>query len=175
MAVRLRTYRQTDAAALAAAARESSPEMLPWMPWCRPDFSAAEAHSWIQRKLADWRARREYNFRIVDDDQLLGTCSINQLHPFYPIANIGYWVRTSATGRGVATAAVREVIAFAKEHTELLRLEIVVAVGNTASVRVAEKVGASLDGRLRSRLVLHGVAHDAFLYSVVIDRPRRDA
>jgi RimJ/RimL family protein N-acetyltransferase len=139
------------------------------MPWCRSDFSDAEASSWIRQKLADWRARREFNFAIVGDGRrFLGTCSLNQFHGYYPFANIGYWVRTSATGRGVATAAVRQIVDFAKRETELLRLEVVVAVGNAASARVAEKVGAHLEGRLRSRLVLHGVPHDADLYSIVL-------
>ena len=38
-------------------------------------------------------------------------------------ANVGYWVRTGQTGRGIATAAVRLVARFAFEELGLLRLE----------------------------------------------------
>src|SRR5688572_3315238 len=148
MSVRLRPYKETDAASLAAAARESVAEVRPWMPWCHAEFSEPEAHSWIRRKLDDWRLRREYNFCVVDEAGLfLGTCSINQIHASYPLANIGYWVRTGATGRGIATSAVQQVVSFASRATELLRLEILVATGNAASARVAQKAGGQLEGR----------------------------
>jgi hypothetical protein len=46
----------------------------------------------------------------------------------------------------------------------LSRLEIVVALGNLASRRVAEKVGAVLEGTLQRRLLLHGAARDATMF-----------
>jgi len=53
------------------------------------------------------------------------------------------------------------------EHTDLTRLEIIVAAGNLASQRVAEKAGATREGTLRSRLILHGACLDAAVYSFV--------
>jgi RimJ/RimL family protein N-acetyltransferase len=82
-------------------------------------------------------------------------------------ANLGYWVRSSAAGRGVAPAAVRQVAAYAFRETDLNRLEIVIAVGNSRSQRVAEKVGATREGVLRSRLVLPSGPSDAVMYSLV--------
>jgi ribosomal-protein-serine acetyltransferase len=75
-------------------------------------------------------------------------------------------VRTSATGRGVASEAVRQVADFAFRNTELVRLEIVCAVGNRRSQRVAERAGAVREGVLRDRLLLHGEAVDAIMYSL---------
>ena len=82
-------------------------------------------------------------------------------------ANLGYWVRTSATGRGVATAAVRLAAHFGFESLDLIRIEIVMAVANLASRRVAEKAGATLEGTLRECLYLDGNAHDAYLFSLI--------
>jgi RimJ/RimL family protein N-acetyltransferase len=48
-----------------------------------------------------------------------------------------------------------------------LRVEIVAAVGNLASQRVAEKVGAIREGCARNRCRAAGVQHDAFVYSVI--------
>ena len=53
----------------------------------------------------------------------------------------------------------------------LIRLEIVVAVGNLASHRVAEKVGAVSEGTLRRRILLHGAARDATMFSLTRDIP----
>src|SRR5438132_390407 len=83
-----------------------------------------------------------------------GGCGINQRIRKDRMANLGYWVRTSATRRGIATAAVRLATEYAFEHTDLLRLEIVVAITNIASRRVAEKVGAVREGIAHDRIFL---------------------
>jgi RimJ/RimL family protein N-acetyltransferase len=46
-------------------------------------------------------------------------------------------------------------------------VEIVMSVDNTASRRAAEKAGARLEGMLHNRIYLHGIAHDAFMFSLV--------
>jgi len=89
---------------------------------------------------------------------------INRIHRF---GNLGYWVRTSATRRGVATEAVRQAVAFAFRNTDLVRLEIVSAVGNGPSQRVAERAGAVREGVLRHRLLLRGEPVHAVMYSLV--------
>jgi len=43
----------------------------------------------------------------------------------------------------------------------------VIAVGNSRSQRVAEKIGATREGVLRSRLVLPSGPSDAVMYSLV--------
>jgi hypothetical protein len=82
------------------------------------------------------------------------------------LANLGYWVRTSATGHGVATRAARLVAQFGIEKIGLLRVEIVVAIGNIASMRVAEKAGAKREGILRNRLVGRDKVLDAVMHSL---------
>ena len=83
------------------------------------------------------------------------------------MANLGYWVRTSATRRGVATRAVRELAGFAFRETDLVRLEIVVAIDNRASLRVAEKSGAIREGTANQRVRLHGRSQDAVVFAIL--------
>jgi RimJ/RimL family protein N-acetyltransferase len=53
------------------------------------------------------------------------------------------------------------------QETDLMRLEIVCAVGNVRSQRVAEKVGALREGVLRNRLLLPSGPSDAVMFSLV--------
>ena len=113
----------------------------------------------------------EYTFAIVGDDgRFLGGCGINQINRIHKFGNLGYWVRTSATGRGVASEAVRQAAGFAFRNTDLVRLEIVCAVGNERGQRVAGRAGAVREGVLRRRLLLHGEPVDAVMYSLVRER-----
>ena len=60
-----------------------------------------------------------------------------------------------------------ELVRWAFENTNLNRVEIVASTMNFASLRVAEKAGAVREGVLRRRLLLHGVTHDAMVFSFV--------
>jgi RimJ/RimL family protein N-acetyltransferase len=166
--VRLRPFASGDAPAFHAAAVESVAEVHPWLAWCRPGYTLEDAERWVASRLEVTAEEREYCFVIVDpDDRLLGAIDLNQINREHRMANVGYWVRTSAAGCGVAPEAVRQIAGFAFTRTELARLEILCAVGNVRSQRVAEKAGAVREGILRDRLFVHGRSEDAVVFSIV--------
>jgi ribosomal-protein-serine acetyltransferase len=168
---RLRPYEPTDAGALLEAARESIADVYPWLEWCHPDYSLAEAEGWTRSRAELWSRDEQYDFAVLGvDGRFLGGCGLNQINRIHRFANLGYWIRSSAAGRGVATEAVHQIRDFAFRNTDLVRLEIVCAVGNERSQRVAARAGAMREGVLRDRLLLHGRPADAVLYSLV--RPR---
>ena len=165
--VHIRRYQPTDVSDVFEAVRESLTELQPWMPWSHPAYSIHESRSWLQTQIAAFDQRTAFEFAMIDDDgRYLGACGLNQLDHSNRRANLGYWVRTSATNRGVATRAVGVLRDWAFAHTELIRLELVIAVDNLASCRVAEKAGAVREGTLKNRLLLHSVAHDAAIFSL---------
>lgn len=65
-------------------------------------------------------------------------------------AELGYIVAPWARGRGVATEAVRQLTRWAFDDLGLLRLQLLISVGNEASKRVAAKAGYRFEGVLRS-------------------------
>ncbi|MET0552927.1 MAG: GNAT family N-acetyltransferase [Vicinamibacteria bacterium] len=168
MICRLRPYAPDDADALWEAVRESVEAASPWLSWCDAHYALADAVQWIRSRTVLAAEGREHAFAIVDDaGRFLGGCAVNRIDRLNRLANVGYWVRTSATGQGVATEAVRQLADFAFRSTDLVRLEIVCAVGNERSQRVAARAGALREGLLRQRLVLSGASVDAVLYSLV--------
>ncbi len=166
--ISIRPYRVEDAPAVHAAAMSSVAEIQPFGPWCHPGLTLEDVHAWIERQVQAFESLRAFELAIVGNDgEYLGGCGLNEIDQANRRANLGYWVRTSATRRGVATAAIRELVRWAFENTDLIRLEVVVSTRNVASLRVAEKAGAVREAILRSRLLLHGVAQDAVLFAFV--------
>jgi RimJ/RimL family protein N-acetyltransferase len=166
--VSIRPYRLDDAAALHEAGLESVAEVAPFMPWCRSDLTVEETRGWVDAQVHAFGARRAFEFVIESaDGVLLGGCGLNQIDDVNRRANLGYWVRSSATRHGVATAAVRQIVRWGFRNTNLDRIEVVVSTRNTASLRTAEKAGAIREGVLRKRLMLYGESHDAVVFSVV--------
>ena len=142
-------------------------ELSPWMPWCHPQYSREEAEAWIKVTIEGHRRRTMYDFAIWADGDFAGACGLNKIDALDRVANVGYWIRTSKTRQGIATVAVSRLLQWGFINTQLNRLEIVAAVNNLPSQRVAEKVGAIREGILRKRLMVHDQPQDAFLYSVI--------
>ncbi len=165
----LRPYRKADAARLYEAACQSTAEVFPWLPWCHPDYSLDESRSYIQGTIQAWRDDTLFEFTMNDptDGSFIGGCGLSDINRVNRTANLGYWVRTGWTGRGVATAATLLLAEFGIKRASLTRIEVLAATGNRASQRVAEKAGATREGILRNRLLLHGKLHDAVLYSLI--------
>jgi RimJ/RimL family protein N-acetyltransferase len=167
--VLLRIPRPSDAEALCSAALESVDEVGGWLPWCHAAYSRADADAWISACLHAWQREESYPFFIFDRDgsTLVGGCALNEIDRPRLRANLGYWIRSSRMGLGLATAASRLAVRFALETLAMQRVEIVAAVENLASQRVAAKLGAVREGLLRNRLRIRDKPHDAYGYSLI--------
>jgi ribosomal-protein-serine acetyltransferase len=163
----LRPFRLEDAAQLYCAVHESLKELKPWMSWAIDGYTELTAREYITIARARWEEHSFYAFAILRAGELLGACTLSSIHPLYRFCNLGYWVRTSCHGQGIAGQAAQLAARFAFEQLGLIRMEIVIAVGNLASLRVAEKIGAHEEGILLNRIVVGKSIYDAHMYSLV--------
>ncbi|HHQ4449237.1 TPA: GNAT family N-acetyltransferase [Aeromonas hydrophila] len=165
----IRPFEPGDADEFVCAAHESIETVGSWMSWCTPSFNREQALAWFAACDQDRKAGRAYDMGLfcAATDQLLGGAGINQLSPHHRYGNIGYWVRQSHQGQGIARQAVALLRDFGFERLGLFRLEIVMGVGNTASEAVAIAAGATFECRARNRIFLHGQPIDALIYSLV--------
>jgi RimJ/RimL family protein N-acetyltransferase len=159
----------TDLEITLEAIRESMPELFPWMPWAHDNYTRGEVRDWIKRSNDSWKNGSAREFAIFDtvDGTYLGGCGLNHIDYENRMANLGYWVRTSRAGSGVAATVARLLADFCFRELSLTRLEILVAVENLRSQRVAAKVGALREGVLRKRFVVRGTALDCVMFSLV--------
>jgi ribosomal-protein-serine acetyltransferase len=141
------------------------------MTWCRPDYSMEDSRAFILKSAQDWDCDLAYSFAVLDerDGAFLGSVGLSQVNRSHRFANLGYWVRASRVGSGIATKITRLAANFALQKLGLNRVEILVPNGNIASQRVAQKAGAKFEGILRHRLILHNQTTDAVLYSIVAE------
>jgi RimJ/RimL family protein N-acetyltransferase len=163
----LRPFHLTDAAQLYCAVKESLQELKPWMSWATDTYNEFSAQEYITVARARWSEGTFYAFAITQGNEILGACTLSSLHSIYHFCNLGYWVRTSRHGRGIAGRAAKLAARFAFEQLGIIRVEIVVALKNRASIRVAEKIGAHDEGILLNRMVIGKSIYDAHMYSLL--------
>lgn len=163
----LRPFRLSDASQLYCAVHESLKELKPWMSWASDGYTELSAREYITIARARWEEHTFYAFAITRREELLGACTLSSIHPIYHFCNLGYWVRTSSHGQGIAGRAAKLVARFAFEQLGLIRVEIVIGLGNHASLRVAEKIGAHDEGILLNRMVVGRSIYDARMFSLL--------
>ncbi len=173
--LKVRRYSLNDDQILFEAARESVNEVYEFLPWCHPKYAIEDSRSWLCTIESSWADRQSWAFAITDktSGRMLGGCGLNSIDE-NPVANLGYWIRTSEAGRGFVTEATRGLLKFGFQQLKLNRIEIIMSTKNTASRKVAVKVKGTLEGILRNRLHLHGQNHDALLYSLIPDDIKAD-
>jgi RimJ/RimL family protein N-acetyltransferase len=129
--------------------------------------------TWVGRYTAGWRDGSRAGFAIISaDGGFLGMAGIVDLDLDAREGEIGYMVAEAARGRGVAGRALRLITDWALGDLGLQRIELLIAVDNAGSIRVAERVGYRRDGLLRSVHLKGDRRADMLVYSLLPGDPR---
>lgn len=131
-------------------AMSRDPDIALWNPMAS-GADEEKARAWAER-WADWDAGRSALFAVYEavEGRMLGLVTLHQIDLTASSGELGYRVAPWARGRGVATTALGAVTEWAFAALGLTRLQLIHAVGNAASCRVAEKCGFLHEGTTRS-------------------------
>ncbi|HEY2355529.1 MAG TPA: GNAT family protein [Gaiellaceae bacterium] len=163
----IRPLQPDDAAELAELYAANREFLGPFDP-VRPDnFFTAEG----QRERLDAQfAGGAHGFAILDGDAIAGTISLfHIIRESLQSCTVGYWIDQARNGRGLATGAVEDVVAYAFGELELHRVEAGTLLDNFASQRVLEKAGFERIGVAPRFLHINGDWRDFVLFQRVAD------
>jgi ribosomal-protein-alanine N-acetyltransferase len=155
-----------DAAQIAALYLANREFLAPFEPARTEEFftPAYQRHRIEQAGDDHWR------WGILDHGDLAGMITLaDVVRGALQLGNVGYWVDRGHNGRGLASNAVADVIAFAFGEAGLHRLEAGTLVDNHASQRVLEKNGFERFGLARRLLKIDGEWRDHVLFERVAD------
>jgi RimJ/RimL family protein N-acetyltransferase len=150
----IRCWEPRDAALLKGAIDSSLDDLRPWMPWARHEpQSLAEKVALLRRFRGNFDLGEDFAYGVFapDESRVVGGSG---LHPRVgdDAFEIGYWIRASDTGAGLATEAAGALTRVAFEVCGVDRVEIRVEPANGASIAVPRKLGFREEASLRRRL-----------------------
>ncbi|HEY9218217.1 MAG TPA: GNAT family protein [Phenylobacterium sp.] len=163
---RLEPLRPEHAAGLAEAVKEG--EL--WRLWYTKVPAPDEMSQEIERRLALRQTGMMAPFAVRDaDGRLVGMTTYCNIDPRSPRVEIGYtWYGRSVQRTALNTACKRMLLAHAFEELGCIAVEFRTNAFNHASRRAIERLGAKLDGVLRShQLNSNGTVRDTYVYSIV--------
>ncbi|MCB0718741.1 MAG: GNAT family N-acetyltransferase [Bacteroidetes bacterium] len=166
----IRSPKESDAAAMREAIIESHEALLPWMPWARELPSADESVENCRKAMAEFEAGHDFRLHLFarETGAFVGASGFHRIDWSVPKAEIGYWVRSSRSGEGLITEAVREITRYLIEDAGMLRVEIRMDARNAKSKAIPERLGFEFEGTLRNeRREADGVLSDTCVFAVI--------
>ncbi|WP_218009761.1 GNAT family N-acetyltransferase [Actinomadura kijaniata] len=141
----LRRMTEADAEAVHEAVTESFPHLHAWMDWAAEPPTLAGQVEFLRHSVREWEQGSQCDYGMFGPDgTMLGAAALaDRGEP--GTREIGYWVRTDHTRRGLATAAAGALTAEAFGLPGVERTEIRCDEANTASAGVSRKLGYRLD------------------------------
>lgn len=162
--LRLRRFRDGDVEAFQAY--RSDPEVARFQSW--QDHTLEQAERFVAEMAAadPGVPGQPFQFAVarLTDDALVGDCMLAIGAGVRPSAEIGYTVAPASHGRGVATEAARALVGYAFDRQGVRAVRAVTAIRNTASIRVAERLGMRLVGTVHT--AFKGEACDEHTYEL---------
>lgn len=159
----------------AVHAYASDPEVVRWVPWGpntetdTRDFVAVTMASAAADPRLDWILAVETR----EAPRLLGTVALYIRYHDQDQAMLGYALGRDAWGRGYATEAATAMLELGFDALGLRRIWAACDPDNAKSRRVLEKIGMTLEGRLRQDTVIRGQVRDSLVWGI-LQREWRD-
>ena len=151
----LRGMRVSDAPDMYEYARR--PSVTEYLTW-DAHTSVEETRQYLTYVGQRYRTGDFYDWSVVDKEsgRMIGTCGFTSFNCPADSAEIGYVLNPAFQGRGLATEAVRRVLAFGFDELSLHRIEAHFIEGNDASRRLMERVGMTFEGFSRESMKVKG-------------------
>ncbi len=147
----LRILQSGDGRMLHEAASESFAELHPWMEFAKKPTTVSETENFVREAAHRFLSRDELNFILLRkaDQQVVGALGVHHIDWEVPCFELGYWARTSLSGQGYMTEALRALVRFVFDALNAERAEIRCDSRNDRSAALARRADFTLEATLR--------------------------
>jgi ribosomal-protein-serine acetyltransferase len=139
-----------------------------WEQWAQPDPTLPATFEYTRRRLDDFTRGLALPCAIRVGGSLVGAVELS-IDPAASTGDLGCWVDAGAEGRGIARSACDAVLDHAFGTAHLTRVEARISTANVRSRRLAEQLGFTLEGTLRSAHAVGAERHDLAVYGLLAE------
>jgi RimJ/RimL family protein N-acetyltransferase len=134
-------------------------------------WTEERSRNYVEGAIAEARQEPRTNFALAillrEQERLIGGCRLTVVSSEHREGHIGYGLDRRFWGQGYATEAIHALLSFGFITLGLHRISSDAIAENIASVRVLEKVGMALEGRIREKYWLEARWWDSVIYGLL--------
>lgn len=165
----------TDTRDLWTAVDGSRRELEPWLPWVPFNVDLESSGRYAEASASDWDAARATRFSIREraTRRLLGVIGLESFAHLHESVELGYWLRTDSTGKGLMTEAANGVVDWAFNAVNAHRIRVAAATDNHPSLAVIGRVGFRFEGIARQAERCNGRWLDHAVFALLATDARK--
>lgn len=164
--VRLRLFEERDADELYRLIDDNRERLARWMEWASPQ-TLDGTRDFIRRTRRQLADNDGMQTALVVGGRIAGAVGVHDVCWARGTTSVGYWLGAEFEGRGAMTAAVRAYVDHAFGPWALHRVELRADVDNARSRAIAERLGFTHEGVLRSCALVGDRRRDHAVYAVL--------
>ena len=168
----LRSARPEHAQAFADLVVTNHDSLRKYLPAVTQVNSLEAAQEHMAHCMKEAEALELLEVHIFFENQLCGAIRLNYFEHHNKKVALGYLIDTAHQGKGLVGKSARAMIDFAFNELNLNRIELRCVPENQASLKVAERLGFILEGRLRQAEMLDPGPVDLLVYSLLKTDPQ---
>lgn len=129
-------------------------------------WSNERVTEFVTRQMENWEKKGICLWKILpkDGDSLIGICGLQHL-PEGPDVEIGWWLAPSHWGRGFATEAAHQALAYGFDVCNFERIVAIAQAANLDSLRVMDRLGMRFEREAVHKgmhVVLYAISRELF-------------
>ena len=150
---------------------QSDPLYLRYNDWTeRTPESVQDFIGWfLNQQQQESRIKFQLAVVLKSSNQLIGNCGVRMAEAGSSEADIGYELNPNHWNHGYATEAASAIVDFGFNHFGVHRIWADCIAENVGSAHVLEKLGMTLEGRLRENKYFKGRWWDTLMYAILAD------
>ena len=138
-----------------------------WLPFVAYTKDVKNSESYIQTIIQLRDESRNEVYTIWYKGRFAGLMGFHNTDRVNEKTEIGYWLISDMTGKGIVHHSCKKLIGLAFEKSGINRITIRCAVGNETSEKVARRLGFVFEGIERSGERFHDVFFDLKVFSLL--------
>ena len=140
-----------------------------WLPFVERTRAVEDTEAYLQKKLEQFAKGNGFQVGVWHSGELAGLVQLHYISSRFRNTEMGYWLGADYEGRGIATKACRHVITYLFEERNLNRINIRCSEKNLRSRKIPERLGFTLEGRLRQMGYTKDGLTDYLVYGLLKD------
>lgn len=153
----IRPHKEGDEILLNQAIVDSFKQLHEWMEWAATPQTLQQTKAYVEYSQKCWAEENPTELPLLIFDQneknLIGATGFIAINWKVPTFEIGYWVNTAYSGKGLITEAVNILTQYAFSVGGAKRIEVRCDTENTKSAAIPKRLGFSLEAHFKNHRI----------------------
>ncbi|WP_223701645.1 GNAT family N-acetyltransferase [Sutcliffiella deserti] len=165
----LKLTEEKDAERLFELTDNSRDYLREWLPWLDSTKTVEDTRDFIKGTRQSYAENKAMSTMILYKGGIVGTAGYNTIDWTNKVVYIGYWLDKDYQGNGIMTRVAEALTDYAISELRMNRVDIRAAEENLKSRGIPERLGFTMEGKIRQAEWLYDHYVDHAVYGMLAD------